>query len=276
MHRATAAPDTSFARPNLAHPGFAPGASDGDDGTERAAPGLRFAGSIRLAERRLVDAVDFNAAAGRWTALLGRSGAGKTTLLKVLAGLALPAEAEIDGAATASDGAPISGRVAWMAQSDLIPPWARAVDAVGMGRRLRGEPIDTAQCGAMLDAVGLSHRANARPAELSGGERQRVALARTLMERRAIALLDEPFSALDAATRAELQELAWRRLAGRTVVFVTHDPMEAARLAHGGYILRANGRLDPLSLDGSPLRDPADPATVAAAARLTAQLRAEP
>ena len=78
--------------------------------------------------------------------------------------------------------------------------------------------------------VGLRDHAGKRPTELSGGQRQRVALARTLMEDRPVVLLDEPFSALDARTRADMQDLSAQMLAGRTVLHVTHDPAEAARL----------------------------------------------
>lgn len=243
------------------------------DGAETGAPALRFSGALRRDGAPLFAKTLFEASAGRWTAVLGRSGVGKTTLLKALAGLL--DGPDLDGDATASDGRPIAGRVAWMAQSDLLPPWLAAIDAVALGPRLRGDRVAPETAAAALRQVGLAHRAEARPATLSGGERQRVALARTLLEDRPIALLDEPFSALDAATRSELQELAWERLAGRTVVIVTHDPLEAARLAHRAYLLGADG-FSESRLDGAPLRAPTAPETIAAAAALTAELRATP
>lgn len=237
------------------------------------APGLSFSGSVRFGGRAVLSDVRFIAAGGAWTAVLGRSGAGKSTLLKALAGL-VAADAEISAEISAEDAWPIAGRVAWMAQADLIPPWMTAREAAALGARLRGERLAPARVDAALAEVGLAHRAGGRPDQLSGGERQRVALARTLLEARPIALLDEPFSALDAATRADLQELAWDRLMGRTVVLVTHDPLEAARLAHRAYILSDGGGLQAAPLPGAPLRDPSDPETIAAAAALTAMLRA--
>lgn len=168
---------------------------------------------------------------GCFTALLGVSGVGKTSLLRLVAGLLDPQEKTQLGA---GDGQPIAGRVAWMGQQDLLLPWASALDNVMLGLRLRGQKCDDpakARALALLEQVGLGDRANARPAALSGGQRQRVALARTLFEDRPIVLMDEPFSALDAVTRLRLGDMAARLLAGRTVMMVTHDPMEALRLA---------------------------------------------
>ncbi len=84
----------------------------------------------------------------------------------------------------------------------------------------------------LLDQVGMAASAGARPATLSGGMRQRVALARTLYEDRPVVLMDEPFSALDGLSRARMQTLAAGLLHGRTVLLITHDPLEACRIAH--------------------------------------------
>jgi putative hydroxymethylpyrimidine transport system ATP-binding protein len=89
--------------------------------------------------------------------------------------------------------------------------------------------------------VGLADRAHHRPDNLSGGQRQRAALARTLFENRPLVLLDEPFSALDARTRAQMQDLSAHLLADRAVLLVTHDPAEAARLGDRILLLRENG-----------------------------------
>jgi putative hydroxymethylpyrimidine transport system ATP-binding protein len=175
----------------------------------------------------LFDGLELDLAAGAFTCLLGPSGVGKSTLLRLLAGLA-PPEASADIAA--GDGAPLAGRVAWMAQQDLLCPWLDVSANVALGARLRGETTDRARVAALLDAVGLADKTTAMPATLSGGQRQRVALARTLMEDRPLVLMDEPFGALDAITRWRLQDLAARLLAGRTVLLVTHDPREALRL----------------------------------------------
>ncbi|MGG5821776.1 ABC transporter ATP-binding protein [Falsiroseomonas sp. HW251] len=167
--------------------------------------------------------------AGRCTALLGPSGSGKSTLVRLAAGLLAPPSA---AAVTTTDGAPLKGRIAWMAQQDLLVPWRDALGNVTLGARLRGRRADADRARALLAEVGLTPADGAkRPAQLSGGMRQRVALARTLMEDRPVVLMDEPFSAVDAPTRHRLQELAARLLAGRTVLLVTHDPLEALRLA---------------------------------------------
>jgi putative hydroxymethylpyrimidine transport system ATP-binding protein len=178
-------------------------------------------------------------AAGRITCLLGASGAGKSTLLKLIAGLNQP-EA---GSITASDQQPLPGRIAYMAQSDCLLPWLNVIGNVRIGERLRGEPTtkqsrDRAM--ARLAELGLSDKAFTLPATLSGGERQRVALARTLFEDRPVVLMDEPFSALDAITRSRLQEIAARVLSGRTVIMVTHDPLEALRLGHEVRVLNGS------------------------------------
>jgi putative hydroxymethylpyrimidine transport system ATP-binding protein len=172
---------------------------------------------------------------GETTALLGPSGSGKSTLLRMVAGL-LPAPEGTRIAA--SDGGPVAGRLAWMAQQDLLLPWLDLIGNVMLGARLRGEAPDRARALRLIEAVGLAGRERARPAELSGGMRQRAALARTLMEDRPFVLMDEPFSAVDAPTRHRLQGLAARLLAGRTVLLVTHDPLEAMRLAHRVLVLR--------------------------------------
>jgi len=186
---------------------------------------------LTFGSRRLFDGLCLNLLPGTITALLGPSGVGKTTLLRIIAGLA-PVEPPTEVAA--GDGQPLTGRVAYMAQQDLLLPWAGVLDNVLLGYRLRGEAADGAartQALALIRDVGLAGREKSRPASLSGGERQRVALARTLMENRPLVLMDEPFSALDAIGRLRLQDLASRLLAGRTVLLVTHDPLEALRLA---------------------------------------------
>lgn len=179
---------------------------------------------------------DFSAAftGGHWTCLLGPSGSGKTTLLRLAAHL------EPGGRAIADDGLPLTGRVAYMAQTDLLLPWLSAEANVLLGWRLRGRVGAAARERArgLLAEVGLGAQADLLPQALSGGMRQRVALARTLMEDRPVVLMDEPFSALDAITRYRLQDLAAELLAGRTVLHVTHDPLEALRLGQEILVLK--------------------------------------
>ncbi len=196
--------------------------------------------------------------------LLGASGVGKTSLLRLIAGLTHGASGTVGDLS----GAPVTGRVAYMAQDDLLLPWASVLDNVMLGARLRGEPLSgaaRAQAMALLERVRLAESAADRPARLSSGMRQRAALARTLMERRPIVLMDEPFSALDAITRYELQNLAATLLAGRTVLLVTHDPLEALRLGHRVHVMagRPAGLDQALEPAGAPPRDPADPALLA-------------
>ncbi len=215
---------------------------------------LDFAGSA------LFESLNFTLAAGRTTCLLGPSGIGKTSLLRFIAGLEGGG-----GRISCSDGAPLTGRIAWMGQQDLLLPWLTVRENVGLGSRLRGGRPDLARIGELLALVGLADQAGARPATLSGGMRQRVALARTLMEDRPVVLMDEPFSALDAITRHRLQDSAGRLLAGRTVLLVTHDPLEALRLGHRIHVMAGRpARLDEaLEPPGVPPRDPRD-TTIAA------------
>jgi putative hydroxymethylpyrimidine transport system ATP-binding protein len=158
---------------------------------------------------------------GGWTCLLGPSGVCKTTVLRMLAGL------EVHGR-FAGELATLDA--AYMAQQDLLMPWLDVAGNVTLGSKLRGEAGDRTKAMALIERVGLADHVHKFPRQLSGGMRQRAALARTLMEERSVVLLDEPFSALDARTRAEMQELAHHLLHDRTVLLVTHDPLEAARL----------------------------------------------
>ena len=211
--------------------------------------------------------------AGLWTCLLGPSGVGKSSLLRLIAGLAWPGE---QGRVICGDGAPAAGRVAYMAQSDLLLPWLSTLDNVLLGARLRGEKADRDRARALLARVGLAGAETFLPAVLSGGMRQRAALARTLMEDRPLLLMDEPFSALDAITRARLQSLAVELLRGRTVLLVTHDPLEALRLGDRIHVMSGRpARLGPaLSVPETPPRDPTAPALAALYRDLMAQLTA--
>ncbi len=239
---------------------------------------------VRLADARLTygglplfDGLALDLPAGRVTALLGPSGVGKSTLLRLLAGLEDGTHAQ--ATITTDDGHPLAGRVAHLAQRDSLLPWATVLDNATLGARLRGTrtPATRTAARALLERVGLGDRLADRPDALSGGMRQRVALVRALMENRPLILMDEPFSALDALTRLRLQDLTARLLAGRTVLLVTHDPLEALRLGHRVHVLHGRpATLDaPLEPPGPPPRDPADPALLALQADLLRRLTGE-
>jgi putative hydroxymethylpyrimidine transport system ATP-binding protein len=211
--------------------------------------------------------------AGQWTSLLGASGVGKSTLLRLIVGL-VPGHSEVH--LQCDDGRPLTGRAAYMAQQDLLLPWLSIIENVMLGARLRGEITaeQRARAMALLAAVGLEANAGDIPAILSGGMRQRAALARTLLEDRPVVLMDEPFSALDSITRIKLQELSARLLSGKTILLVTHDPMEALRLSHQIYVLagRPAGLESAMQLDGAPVRDLHDPVVLQGQADLLQRL----
>jgi putative hydroxymethylpyrimidine transport system ATP-binding protein len=251
-------------RPSAPAPGFRPPAP---------APGFRIElpQGLALDGAPVLAPLSLTVPGGRITALLGPSGSGKSTLLRLAAGL-IPSPS-----VTAEDGRALAGRLAYMAQADLLLPWRDALGNVTIGAHWRGEAPDHARARALLAAVGFAESDMTKaPAALSGGMRQRVALARTLMEDRPIVLMDEPFSAVDAPTRHRLQDLAARLLAGRTVLLVTHDPLEALRLADRIHVLVGRPAV-PVELPapaGAAPRPACDAALLAAQAELLERLAA--
>ncbi|MDO9500234.1 ABC transporter ATP-binding protein [Falsiroseomonas sp.] len=237
-------------------------------------PGFRIAlpRGLSLGGQAVLGALDLHVPGGRTTVLLGPSGSGKSTLLRLVAGLLPVPEG---GSVQAEDHAPLAGRVAYMAQQDLLAPWRDVLGNITLGAHLRGQAPDLPRARAMLAEVGLATGdQQKRPAQLSGGMRQRVALARTLMEDRPLVLMDEPFSAVDAPTRHRMQSLSARLLAGRTVLLVTHDPLEALRLADQIFVLTGAPAV-PVAVPvpaGAPPRPAGDPALRAAQAALLERL----
>lgn len=216
--------------------------------------------SLNYGEECIFDDFRLTLESGKLICLLGKSGSGKSTLLRFIAGLISSNIAT--GTAVASDNNPLSGRIAWMAQQDLLLPWLKVIDNVMIGSLLRGENgkehVELAR--HLLEKVELKGADERYPQELSGGMRQRVALARTLIEDRPVNLLDEPFSGLDATTRYQLQDLACTMLSKRTTLLVTHDPLEAIRMADSIYVLSGRPatvaqRIDP---PGPPPRQLSD------------------
>jgi len=193
-------------------------------------------GSVMLSGTAILDNINITIKAGQWTALLGPSGSGKSTLLRLIAGL--DTAADFIGSITSCPKVTLSGHVSYMAQDDLLLDWADVVQNVCLGAKLRGKGSNSTKARRIIQEVGLGQHAHKRPQSLSGGQRQRVALARTLMEQKSIILLDEPFSALDARTRADMQDLAAEHFKEHTVILVTHDPGEAVRLCQSIYLLQ--------------------------------------
>ena len=198
-------------------------------------PSLTIKGDAHIGSQLIFKAACLEIPAGGWTCLLGRSGVGKTTILKLIAGL--DEHISFTGDISSSDAMPLAGRIALMSQTDNLLPWLSVRGNVMLGSRMRREHGQSDQADALIERVGLTEFSDRKPHTLSGGMRQRVALARTLMEDRPIMLLDEPFSALDAGLRAEMQELAAELFAGKTVLLITHDPAEAARMGDRLYLM---------------------------------------
>ena len=198
-------------------------------------PSIELIGSVRSESEVLFGDLRLAVRANQWTCLLGSSGIGKSTILRLIAGL--PTHVKLDGSIKSNDHLPISNRVSYMAQNDLLIPWATVSDNVSLGNKLRGEKFSSEKKLKIIEKVGLMDHKKKYPFQLSGGQRQRAALARTLMENTPIVLLDEPFGSLDSNTREEMIDLTFESLKGKTVLFVTHDPHEAARLCESIYIL---------------------------------------
>lgn len=235
------------------------------------APSIHVHGTYRIDGQRLFGPIDLTLPAGQWTCVLGRSGVGKSTLLRLIADM--PNAGNFNGQISASDAAELKGRVSVMAQSDLLLPWLSVFENTVLGARLRNQEPDIERAERLLNQVGLSEHMWKKPNSLSGGMRQRTALARTLIEDRPIALLDEPFSALDASTRADMQELAAEVLKGKTVFLVTHDPAEAVRLGHRIIVLTSEAVQDWSTPHVQPIRNQYAPETIACQASLLNHLR---
>jgi NitT/TauT family transport system ATP-binding protein len=188
--------------------------------------GMRFAnGTEALA------GVDLEVGAGEFLSLLGPSGCGKSTLLRLVAGLIRPSS----GAVLFPGGALPPGAIGFVFQDATLMPWATALTNARLPLRLRGvaRAEADARAAAALAAVGLSGFERAWPRELSGGMRMRVSIARALVTRPSLLLLDEPFAALDEITRHRLNDdlLRLRADSGVTVVFVTHSVFESVYLS---------------------------------------------
>ena len=187
----------------------------------------------------VLEGVSLSVSPGEFVSLIGPSGCGKSTLLNIIAGLEEPTAGGIR-----FDGQPASGRpgaVGYMHQKDLLLPWRTVLDNAILGLELRGVGRAEARRRAldMAEQFGLKGFESSYPHLLSGGMRQRVAFLRTALANQDIILLDEPFGALDALTRANMQEWLLERWEswGKTVVLVTHDVDEALLLSDRVYVM---------------------------------------
>jgi osmoprotectant transport system ATP-binding protein len=209
-----------------------------------------------------LEEVSLQAAAGECVALVGESGSGKTTLLRCFNRMTEPdgGRVAVDGVDAASvDAVELRQRIGYVPQDGgLLPHWTVLRNA-SLVPWLRGDADARDKGAAALAWVGLdaAELGGRWPRELSGGQRQRVAIARALAARPGIVLLDEPFGALDAITRAELQDAfgALRRELGITAVLVTHDLHEAALLADRIAVLR-RGRIEQVAPPETLVRAP--------------------
>jgi ABC-type nitrate/sulfonate/bicarbonate transport system ATPase subunit len=230
----------------LEPPGQGPSKSEPESGGPAGGVAVHGVSLAYRPERRepvqALGEVSLHALPGELLAVVGPSGCGKTTLLELICGLRAPDAGTIE-----------SAPAALMPQRDLLLPWLSALDNAALALRIAHAPRARARDRAreMFAELGLDGFEDARPHELSGGMRQRVAFVRTLLSGKALLCLDEPFGALDAITRAEMQ--AWLadalRQEPRTVVLVTHDVEEAVVLADRIVVLsprpgRVNGELD--------------------------------
>jgi sulfonate transport system ATP-binding protein len=193
---------------------------------------------------RALDGVSLEVAHGEIVVVVGGSGCGKSTLLRAVSGLDTPTQGRVT-----LDGATITApheKIGIIFQEPRLLPWLDVAGNVGFGLEHRPKAERQARVATALERVGLSEKAHVWPRELSGGQAQRVAIARALVPRPEVLLLDEPFSALDAFTRADLQDHLLDLWADfkPTLVMVTHDVEEAIVLADRIMVMRAHpGRM---------------------------------
>jgi NitT/TauT family transport system ATP-binding protein len=205
--------------------------------------------------------VGFDVAAGQLVCVVGPSGCGKTTLLRCLGGLLAPTSGEVTVAGVRVDGPPDGVAMVFQEYGRSLFPWLRVNENVELPLKAKGMPVEQRRSlvAEALDAVGLADAKGAYPWQLSGGMQQRVAIARAVAFQPRVMLMDEPFAAVDAQTRADLEDLirsVWRRF-GMTLLFVTHDIDEAVYLGERVIVLSASPTVvaEDLTIDLETERD---------------------
>jgi len=189
---------------------------------------------------RVIEPVSIRIDAGDFVALIGPSGCGKSTLLRIIAGLDIPTSGTVTRT-QARTADPAHRDIAYVFQDAHLLPWRKVLTNVSLPLELAGvgKSQREARASELLKQVGLADLANRYPAQLSGGQRMRVSLARAMVTSPSLLLLDEPFAALDAITRQQLDD--WLRVLwherGMTVLFVTHSIHEATFLANRAIVL---------------------------------------
>ncbi len=220
------------------------GAASSTSPRDDAAPRITVRGVVRdydLDGRvlRALDGVDLVVEPGEFVSLVGPSGCGKSTLLRIVAGLERPSSGTTSIGDVIQDGTP--GLCGYMPQRDMLLPWRSVLDNAALPLSFQGFSRREARRRAaqLLHAFGLGDFENAWPSALSGGMRQRAALARTILTGRRALLLDEPFGALDALTKLDMQSwlLGVCQSLGATVLLVTHDLEEAVYLSDRVYVM---------------------------------------
>jgi len=189
--------------------------------------------------KKIIEDISIYVDRGEMVSLLGLSGIGKTTLFNVASGLEAPDSGEVCLNGTDITGQ--AGKVGYMQQQDLLLPFKKIVKNVAVPLELMGVKREEAlrRAGEILDEFSLGEYKKCYPSQLSGGMRQRAALARTFLYAQDVVLLDEPFSALDAMTRRDMQRWFKKiiRERGMSTLFITHDINEAILLSDRVYVM---------------------------------------
>lgn len=215
--------------------------------------------SISFDGNQILDDVHIHLNKGEIVSLLGQSGAGKTTLFNILSGLYKPDSGKVFLKGEEITGKP--GKISYMLQKDLLLPYRTVLDNTALPLIIKGEKKKAARekAAALFHQFGLAGYEKKYPSQMSGGMRQRAALLRTYLSSNGIALLDEPFSALDTLTKAAMHEwyLAIMSEIELSTIFITHDIDEAILLSDRVYIMGGKpGKItNVLSIDTPKPRD---------------------